>query len=66
MKNSQSNLKSPDVKKNYETKTTNEWTWNLHNNSPFERTFPAWIYNLIKSTIKKLRAQLRAQYLIKN
>lgn len=66
MKNSQSNLKSPDMKKNCETKTTNEWTWNLQNNSRFERTFPAWIYNLIKSTIKKLRAQLRAQYLVKN
>ena len=29
MKKSQSKLKSPHVKKSYENKTANEWTWNI-------------------------------------
>ena len=29
MKKSESKLKSPLVKKNYENKTANEWTWNI-------------------------------------
>ena len=48
MKKSQSKLKSPRVKKNYENKTANEWTWNIYSNKQqfAASNCTAWVYNL--------------------